>query len=178
LEQVMEKVEPKEKNGETRYTATIDLTNSKKVGFTRRDLALCFFPRAVVEKADRNYEVITLDGTILPFDNPRVVRRLWNIVQQKYIYNGVVKKAQRHNFDWFKIVNKLKKDYKIQSINTLPERQTLVTQVKITPDTDDFNEYVDIMKRIIQKIAQNAPHLTFLWDPNKCFFTMACPREH
>ena len=172
--EVMEKVESETPDEVTRYTATIDLTNSKKVGFTRRDLALCFFPKQVVEKADRNYEVITVDGTVLPFDNPRLVRRFLEVVQKKYIYDGTIKKKNRHSFNWFKIVNRLKRDYKIQSINTLPERQPMVTQIKVTPDTADFNEYVEILKVLVEKIKKNAPYLTFLWDPSKCYFTMAC----
>jgi len=142
-----------------RFTATITLTNSKKVGFSRRDLALCFYPRNVVEKADRNYEVVSIDSRIVPFDNPRLVRRIWEIVQQRYIYDGTVKKVQRHSFDWFKIVKRLKRDYSLHGFYVGPERHTIITEIKITTDTPTQSAHEQVVAEIYSHIRQNAPHL-------------------
>jgi len=159
-------VEETVKEDTTRYTATFSLTNSKKVGFTRRDLALCFYPTAVVRKADRNYEALKIDGAILPFDNQRLVRRLWDIIQQKFIYNGTVKKIDRHNFSWNKIARRLMRDYNLKSFRVFPERHVIVTEIQITSNTSNFDEHKEIVTQLYEQMRKNAPHLTMDKD---CF---------
>lgn len=169
---VVEKVE-NEKNEKTEYTATLTLTNSSKVGFTRRDLALCFFPSAVVEKADRRYEVISIDGAIIPFDNPRTVKRIWDIVQQRYIYDGTVKKVDRYAFDWAKIVKRLINQFNLKSLYVYPERQPIVNVIKATTNTVDLSEHTQIVTNLWGLIRKNAPHLTF--EKEHCVYNVEGP---
>ena len=176
----MQKVEVEEKVEvrERRFTATFTLTNSDKVAFSRRDLALCFYPQKVVTKADRNYEVITVDGKVVPLDNQRLVNRLWQIVQQSYIYNGTVKKANRYAFDWHKIVRRLCKDYQLESFRLFPERggNKAVTEIKITTDTADYTTHVDTIERIYNCIRNKASHLRL---EKSCYYNIAgpCPTD-
>jgi len=154
---VEEKVKPDTK----RFTATITLTNSKKVGFSRRDLALCFYPQKVVEKADRTYTTVMLDGRPIPMsDNPKLVKRLWEIIQHRYIHDGTVRKASRTSFDWAKIVKRLLRDYNLERFYAYPERHKTITGIKITTNTPIYDEHAGIIEKLYLRIRKNAPHLS------------------
>jgi hypothetical protein len=165
------------------YTATIWLRNSAKIGFARRDLALCFFPRTVVEKADRVYESIWVDGARSHEDNPELIEKIWERMPKADIYNGIVKRISKQSFNWGLITKRVCRDYQILDFKTEPERQRMgssqpVTKIRITTDTMDFSKHREIIQKVIDRLKTN-PHLTWELD-GKCERTLRddkCPLE-
>ena len=160
------------------YTAHFELTNSAKVAFSRRDLALCFYPLKVVEKADRIFESLVVNGTRTHEDNPDLVKKLWEIIPKKYIYDGTVKKITKRSFNWGKIANRLCRQYDLKSVRVKPERQRSamapVEEIELTSKTTDFDKHAAAITSIRELLHKNNPHLTF--EVNcKSNLTGACP---
>lgn len=153
------------------YTAKITLTNSGKVGFTRRDLALCLYPPKVVEKADRIWERLIIDGARSHEDNPPFINKIWAIIPKQLIYNGTVKKVTERTFDWAKIAKKLCKDYNLSKIALTPERRkepdAIVDTIEITSNTSDFDVHAKTIYIIIDTIHKKNPQLTYSLAPCK-----------
>lgn len=158
MEQVTETVKP---NNGSEYTARIRLTNSGKVGFTRRDLSLCFYPPKVVEKADRNYDTLVIKGVSGHEDNPEWVNALFSIIPKQFVYNGTVKKITKHSFNWSLIATRLCKDYNLKRIRTLPDRKKIIDWVEITTNESDYNKHAGMIRKIREIIRLAMPILTF-----------------
>jgi hypothetical protein len=179
LEQVAEISDKQEET--ISYTATFKLENSDKVGFTRRDLASCFFPPQVVNRADRVYDVLMIDTTIIPFDNQRLLHRLLELIPKQYIYNKTVQKITRRSFNWKIIENRLLKKYRLKRFTVSPMTRkgkrnatTYLTELQITSNTSDYDKHVRLIDEIWTAIRLARPQLNM---EKKCSETVVkgCP---
>lgn len=172
MEQVTETVE----KNLPKYTGTIYLTNSEKVGFTRRDLALCFYPSKVVQKADIIYQTLLIDGRPIPIVNERLINHIFDMIEKRFIYDKTVKKIEKQGFRWSKILQRLLIDYNLSWFYVSPEKSNkVVNTLKITTKTPIFAEHKKIVEGIYNTIHTNAPKLTL--EKGGCTVEGVCPLD-
>jgi len=139
------------------YFGQITIVNSTEIALTRKKLASVFLSDEEANEFERTFEVISIDGIIVPFDNQNLKKKILEYVQPKYLEDGTVKVIVRQSYMWTKAVQLICHKFGFAEFLVEPATKPIVDfiQIKTTGSSKEHSEKMAKARALLRKIKAN-----------------------